>query len=102
MPLLPGARVLAREGHVPGGTRRNLEDVADGVDWGNLHDEVRTLLADAQTSGGLLIALPPEAAEALVEELGAGMDDEAGKPGTVRPAIIGSLEEGDPGTIRVE
>lgn len=89
VPLLPGARPLIAQGHVPGGTERNLEDTADVVDWGSTEDEVRTLLADAQTSGGLLMALPPDAAEALAAELGAPA------------AVIGALEAGEPGTIRV-
>ena len=89
VPLLPGARALAEEGHVPGGTKRNLEDVADRVDWGSTDDGTRTQLADAQTSGGLLIALPESAAETLVTELGGAS------------AVIGSVEDGEPGTIRV-
>lgn len=89
VPLLPGARPLIAQGHVPGGTLRNLEDTAAAVDWGTTDDELRTLLADAQTSGGLLIALPAEAARALVEELGPPA------------AMIGGIEGGEPGTIEV-
>jgi selenide,water dikinase len=60
LPLLPGAEGLARAGLVPGGSQRNRAaadaycDVAPGV------DPVLALLAcDAQTSGGLLAAVPP-------------------------------------------
>jgi selenium donor protein len=70
VPILPGARELAAAGHVPGGTRRNLEDLAEVVDWGQTDELTRTLLADAQTSGGLLMALPAEAAGEVVRELG--------------------------------
>ena len=55
VPYLDGARESLRDGYVPGGSRRNL-------DWVRLHleasvaDEELVLLADAQTSGGLLIA----------------------------------------------
>ncbi len=91
VPLLPGVRPLVDAGHVPGGTQRNLQDLGDRVHWPTLDDTTRHLLADAQTSGGLLIALPPERAEALVAELRM----EKAPP----PAVIGTLEEGPPGTI---
>jgi selenide,water dikinase len=57
VPLLPGALELARAGWISGGTRRNLEFVDGAVRWTEPPtDEERLLLADAQTSGGLLIA----------------------------------------------
>jgi selenide,water dikinase len=57
VPLLPGARAAADAGHVSGGTRRNLEWVAPHTSFADDVDEVtRLLLADAQTSGGLLVA----------------------------------------------
>ncbi len=112
VPFLPGVRPLVEEGHVPGGTERNLEDLAGAVEWGDVDAVTRTLLADAQTSGGLLIALPPEAADALVAELrrnaetkvdgatgGAGQE---GAPGPTAPAVIGRIDEGEPGRIEVE
>jgi selenium donor protein len=79
VPILPGARELAEAGHVPGGTKRNLEDLSEFADWGETDSITRTLLADAQTSGGLLIALPAEAAEGLVRELGGGDGRTAGR-----------------------
>ena len=66
VPVLPGAADLAARGAVAGGTARNLEWLADKIRWAPQIDEVtRILLADAQTSGGLLIAAPPTRAEAL-------------------------------------
>jgi len=59
VPYLDGARAALDAGYVSGGTRRNLEWVAPHVSWAGqaAHDErERLLLADAQTSGGLLIA----------------------------------------------
>jgi selenide,water dikinase len=56
VPYLSGAREAVRDGYVPGGTRRNLDWVAPHVDFGRANDETRLLLADAQTSGGLLLA----------------------------------------------
>lgn len=56
VPLLDGAREAARDGYVSGGTRRNLEWVAPHTDFGGTDELMRLLLADAQTSGGLLVA----------------------------------------------
>ena len=70
LPWLPGVRELAEAGAIPGGTRRNLEAVAQAVRWRGAFDDVdRLLIADAQTSGGLLIAVPPEKAAALAAAL---------------------------------
>lgn len=56
VPYLDGARTALSAGHVPGGSRRNLAWVAPHTDFGSVPEEERLLLADAQTSGGLLIA----------------------------------------------
>ncbi|MEV7011180.1 selenide, water dikinase SelD [Streptosporangium sp. NPDC051022] len=56
VPYLAGAREAVRDGYVPGGSRRNLEWVAPYADFGRAGEEARLLLADAQTSGGLLLA----------------------------------------------
>jgi selenide,water dikinase len=57
VPLIEGAAEAVRDGFVPGGTRRNLDWVAPHADFGGLADEdLLLLLADAQTSGGLLVA----------------------------------------------
>ena len=55
VPYLDGAREAAAEGHVSGGTRRNLDWVRPHLDSG-LDELELLLLADAQTSGGLLVA----------------------------------------------
>ena len=70
VPVIDGARALAGQGAVAGGTARNLEWLADKVHWAPEIDEVtRILLADAQTSGGLLIAVARERAQALESAL---------------------------------
>jgi selenide,water dikinase len=69
VPLLPGARALADGGCVPGGSRRNLDWVAHRLDTGGLDDTTVILLADAQTSGGLLFGAAPDEAAAAVERL---------------------------------
>jgi len=57
VPYLDGAREAARAGYVSGGTRRNLAWVDPHIDWrGRIVERERLLLADAQTSGGLLVA----------------------------------------------
>lgn len=72
LPLLPDALALAEGGFRCGGLGRNrdyyghLVDVADAVS-----PALQDLLYDPQTSGGLLIALPPADADALVRDVGA-------------------------------
>jgi selenide, water dikinase len=56
VPYLDGARAALRDGHVPGGSRRNLAWVLPHTDFGGTSEDDRILLADAQTSGGLLVA----------------------------------------------
>ncbi|GLW98549.1 selenide, water dikinase SelD [Microtetraspora sp. NBRC 16547] len=56
VPYLEGAREAVRDGHVSGGTRRNLAWVRPHLDPGRCDDAELLLLADAQTSGGLLVA----------------------------------------------
>jgi selenide,water dikinase len=57
VPYLDGAREAAAAGYISGGTRRNLDWVAPGTRFADgLGETERLLLADAQTSGGLLVA----------------------------------------------
>jgi selenide, water dikinase len=56
VPFIPGAMSLAYEGVAAGGTRRNHTFLDPHTDWGDLTEPEQLLLADAQTSGGLLIA----------------------------------------------
>lgn len=55
VPYLPGARDVAAQGHVSGGSRRNLDWVASSLDAVGVGETELLLLADAQTSGGLLL-----------------------------------------------
>ena len=94
VPLLRGARALAEAGHVPGGTRRNLDDLADSVSFeGQVDDVTRILLADAQTSGGMLACVP----EGRVDDYLDALDGR-----TPAAAVIGEVVQGSPGTIRVD
>jgi selenide, water dikinase len=56
VPLIDGASAALRDGFVPGGSRRNLDWVAPHADFGDASEDELLLLADAQTSGGLLVA----------------------------------------------
>ena len=92
VPVIEGARELAALGVVPGGTGRNLDWVSPHLDTGNVGDLTMTLLADAQTSGGLLLGMVSrDAALAAVTELRASGHD---------AAVIGDVHEGS-GRIRL-
>jgi selenide,water dikinase len=56
VPYLDGAREALRDGYVSGGTRRNLDWVRPHADLSRISEDEALLLADAQTSGGLLVA----------------------------------------------
>jgi selenide,water dikinase len=71
VPLMPGVGELAAAGHVPGGSRRNLEWIGELVDLGATDPDTVLLLADAQTSGGLLFGIDPGRAPAAVARLSA-------------------------------
>jgi selenide,water dikinase len=94
VPLLPGARAAAERGAIPGGTKRNVADVADAVQYAaGVDAPTRLLLADAQTSGGLVIAVAPERLDALVAALV--------RERTLAAAVIGRVVAGPPGRITV-
>ena len=66
LPLIQGAFELAQKGFIPGGTKNNLDFVLSDVDFSNdISKEQMYLMADAQTSGGLLISVQKDKAESL-------------------------------------
>ena len=70
VPLLPGVRELADRGVVPGGTRNNFDAFDSEVAWGSdITDEEKLILCDAQTSGGLLMAVPHASTQAVLDGL---------------------------------
>ena len=74
-PALPGALAYAGKGLVPGGEGRNREGLAGKVSLPEgLAPDLEHLLFDPQTSGGLLLAVPPERADALARALAADGD----------------------------
>jgi selenide,water dikinase len=72
VPLIEGAAEALRAGFVPGGTRRNLDWVAPHSDFGSTPEDMLLLLADAQTSGGLLVAGEVPGAPVIGELVAAG------------------------------
>jgi selenide,water dikinase len=87
VPVLPGALELARRDVVPGGTRANLAWVAPHVRFPRgLSEPERLLLADAQTNGGLLAAVPPRQVKRVVAALR--------RAKTLAAAVIGEFVAG--------
>jgi len=94
VPVLGAAWTFAGAGVVPGGTRDNLAFVEPHVDWDEAISEVQKLiLADAQTSGGLLIAVGRERLDTLLAALA--------ERGVVEAAHIGAFTTPGPGRIAV-
>jgi selenide,water dikinase len=94
VPVLPFVRALARAGVAPGGSKRNLAYTDPYTTCTVACDETeRLLLADAQTSGGLLIAVPRNQESRLLSELQ--------RARTPACAVIGELTEGSAGHIEV-
>jgi len=89
VPLLDGAAAAVSGGFVPGGSKRNLAYVREQLRQHENVDEARLLLlADAQTSGGLLMAVPPQELESVLSKL----------PNAKK---IGSFVDGETGTIKL-
>jgi len=95
VPLFPKALELAARGAIPGGTTRNRDALAPQVQFdAAVPEPLRVLLFDAQTSGGLLIAVDADRANALIAAL-----EREGTPAAVR---IGRLARGVAGAIHVK
>ena len=94
VPVLPGTQELLDQEILPGGTRRNLKNVTESIDWhSDLNEQQRLLLCDAQTSGGLLISVPGAKVESLLAELAAS--------GVPYRSVVGEITEGPAGRVTV-
>ena len=95
LPFLPSVKELVDQGIVPGGTKRNLKFVKDKVQFGeNLTDIDKLLLADAQTSGGMLISLPAEKAEKYISKFN--------ELSEIKAVIVGEVIETSGKTIYID
>jgi selenide,water dikinase len=93
VPVLPETWDLARQDCVPDGTRNNLNDLADHVEWARgVSPVARLVLSDAQTSGGLLIAVAHSRAKRMLKALAER---------SVTGALIGEVTAGPAGLIHV-
>jgi selenide,water dikinase len=90
VPFLAGVRKLAENDLFPSGSRRNQAAYRDAVDWGGIAELDQMMLCDAQTSGGLLVAVAPANAASFEQAL---------REEPFRPARIGTIT--GRGTIRV-
>jgi selenide,water dikinase len=94
VPTFGPVREAAAAGLIPGGSRKNLDYVTAASDFDDaVTPETRLVLADAQTSGGLLLAVPRGNEAALLAELEAR--------GTPARAVIGEMVEGEAGQLQI-
>ena len=94
IPVMTAVADFINLGMVSGGTRNNLEHAAARVQWdGSITDSMKYILADAQTSGGLLAAIPPQSAEQIITELH--------QAGLTTAAAIGQFQKSGSGKIQV-
>jgi selenide,water dikinase len=84
---------LIEQDCVPGGSRDNLTHAAAFTEWDGTSRSQQTLLADAQTSGGLLLAVPPRSLDVVLRRLS--------RAGTPRAAVIGRIVRSRAPRIRV-
>jgi selenide, water dikinase len=94
VPVLEGVEDLVERGFVPGGTQRNESYFSSFVSFDpNVPPWIRTVLFDAQTSGGLLMAVDEDRHEDLLARLK--------ERGTPAAALIGRIGDGQPGKVQV-
>ena len=93
VPVIDGVRALLADGMVAGGTQRNHAFVSEHVDWGGLPIAEQLLLADAQTSGGLLLAVESARAPNLVAALQSH--------GALAASVIGGTCTEHPGAVTI-
>jgi selenide,water dikinase len=94
VPVLEEVWPLARDGVYPGGAKRNLERFERSVNWsGPIPEEAKMVLADPQTSGGLLIAVTPHALDRLLDRLATA---------EVSSAVIGEITGSPSHVVKVD
>ena len=84
LPLLPGVNKLASDGIIPGGTKRNLSFAESFTQFLEDRTKIEKLItSDAQTSGGLLISLPPDSAKIFIKKFNERSPIKAQEIGTI-------------------
>ena len=84
LPLLPGVNKLASDGIIPGGTKRNLSFAESFTKFLEDRTKIEMLItSDAQTSGGLLISLPPDSAKMFIKKFNERSPIKAQKIGNI-------------------
>jgi len=84
LPLLPGVNKLASDGIIPGGTKRNLSFAESFTQFLEDQTKIEKLItSDAQTSGGLLISLPPDSAKMFIKKFNERSPIKAQKIGNI-------------------
>jgi selenide,water dikinase len=93
VPVIPAARTYVEAGIAPGGTRANRKFLVDWVEFAaGVSEATQLLLCDAQTSGGLLAAVPEAEADKVLDAL---------RTANLPAAIVGRISEAGTGRIRV-
>ncbi len=69
VPILPEVQTFAKQGIIPGGTKKNMKYLEDKITRKNSDDEYYQIYCDAQTSGGLLIAMNKDDAKEYIKEI---------------------------------
>lgn len=94
LPLLPSVRECAAQGMFSGANERNAEYSADRTDFADgVNEEAKAVLFDAQTSGGLLVAVPGDQAEAMLRELH--------ERGVVAAVMVGRVTSASKGRVEI-
>lgn len=94
VPVLAATWDCLKKGAIPGGSLANRDYLSDKVEFASeVPEELQVVCCDAQTSGGLLISVPEERLESLIEALRTRK--------TLASAVIGRVESGEPGLIKV-
>jgi len=94
VPVLDEAWALVAKDSIPDGSRNNHRYLTEFAEWGRgISAEAQMILCDAQTSGGLLMAVPPKRADKLLKNLG--------QAGVESAAAIGEIISEPKGRIRV-
>ncbi|MBT5031048.1 MAG: selenide, water dikinase SelD [Proteobacteria bacterium] len=84
LPVIPKVKELIENGVIPGGTRRNHEAACEITQWSaEISNTDQFLMTDAQTSGGLLIAVDPKQVDGFIQSLS--------DAGTLVQAVIGEI-----------